>query len=189
MRTKISLVILIATTIFSPIYYFFSWDKESFTVLLIPLFFQLLSYVCWFKKIKPWVLKRTNGSQDQEAVILASTGVFLSFCITFIHLLLPYCLGRNHLIDNHTILLVGLFSASIWYMLFFASLQSKLLYCPKSITLWWGKIMPFSFGALMWSHNILEAVGRNLTVMLVFSVFFFECILAFIYNYWRYGRE
>lgn len=187
-NNKMLLSILVITTIFSPVYNFFTFGKQPL-VLCIPLAFQLFSYVLWFLKVKPFVIKKSNDLSDQKYVILSSFVVFLSFCITAFDFILPYCLQQEYLIDNHTIFLTLLFSISIWYLLFWASLQEKFLQHPSKVPMYWGKILPFTTLALISIPNFLMQYSKILIVVLIFSVFILECIFAFLYNYSKHRHD
>lgn len=183
---KISLSILVLTAILAPIHNYFTLGKEPL-VLVIPLVLQLILSVFWFKKIRLWVAGKSSGLPDQKYVILSSFGAFLALTITAFDFILPYCLRREYLIDNHTVFLVVLFSLGIWALLFWASLQEKLLRFPPKAAVYWGKILPFTIAALIFGVNFFYKDSRNLTVALIFTVFILECTLAFLYNCWKYG--
>lgn len=180
-----SLYILIITTIISPLYNFFNFGKNPL-ILFIPLAFQLLSYVFWFQKMKPWVIKKTDKLTDQKCIILSFFVVFLLFCITVFDFILPYCLQQVYLIDNHTIFLIVLFSITMWYLLFWVSLQEKLLQLPSKVPIYWGKILPFTTLALVFGTSRLMQNSQILMVVFIFSVFILECTFSFLYNYHKH---
>ena len=187
--SKIFLSFLVFVTLYTPIYNFFSWEKKFLSILLVPLAFQCILYVFWFKKNKTLDQKKSTNLSDEESIILASATLFLIFCITALDYILPYCLQQEHFIDNYTIILVGLFSLFIWFLLFEASLQEKLLHIPSKTSICWGKIMPVTFFSLIFGYNYLIKNSKILFVTVVFSVFIIECTLVLLYRYFKYKHS